>query len=383
MLTRGLEYAYVRTSLTISANVVHATHGETVTQSASVGEVLGNGDASIPNQTFILKKPPTTFVHGPTTSGVVNTLEVRVNDVRWDEVPSLYSAAPDDQVYTTRIDDAATMRVTFGDGVRGARLPTGQVNVTARYRSGIGPDGEVGAGSLTMLRAMPLGLRGVSNPIAASGAEGPEHLADARRNAPLTLLTFERVVSLLDFENYARAYPGIGKARGDVLWIDGEARVHLTVAGATGGLPGADVLPNLIDSIAGASDPSQRFTVGAYAQRYFTLGAEIAVDPRYRFADVRAAAEASLLLAFGFAARDLAQSVTSAEIVARIHRVAGVVAVTIVEFLPYTEDPPPANPALDAVPAFAARYDAASRTVTPAELLLINPAAITLTEREP
>jgi predicted phage baseplate assembly protein len=377
VLKQGLAYSYSRSSLKISANVVHATHGETV------NEVLGNGDASVPNQTFVLKKPPTTFISAPTASGVTNTLEVRVNGVLWDELPSLYGAAPGDDVYTTRIDDDAKMSVIFGDGVQGARLPTGSVNVAAHYRSGIGPDGEVDAGSLTMLRAMPLGLRSVTNSIAASGAEGPEKLADARRNAPLTLLTFDRVVSLPDYENYARAYPGIGKAHGDVLWINGESRVYLTLAGATGGLPGSDVLDNLRQSIAGASDPSQRFIAAAYAQRYFSLAASIVVNPRYRFDDVQANVSSALLTAFGFDARDLGQSVTAAEIVALIHTVPGVVAVDITELLPYTGDPPPANTALDAVPAFGARYDATSATALPADLLLINPAGFTLTEMTP
>jgi len=372
-----LANSYQRTNLTISANAVHATHGE------GVKEVLGNGDASVANQNFVLKRPPTTFQSAPTAAGVVNTLEVRVNGVRWDEVSSLYDVRPDQTVYTTRIDNEANMRLTFGDGMRGARLPTGTVNVTARYRTGIGPDGEVDAGSLTMLRAMPLGLRGVTNSLPGSGAEGPEKLADARRNAPLTLLTFERIVSLLDYENYARAYPGIGKARGDTVWIDGTSRVHLTVAGATGSLPGADVLKNLRKSITDASDPSQQFTVAAYAPRYFTLSAAIAVDPRYLFADVQAAANAAVLAAFGFAGRELGQSVTAAEIMALLHTVPGVTSVDVVELLPYTDDPPPADPALDAVPSFAARYDPASATQLPAELLLINPAGVTLTEMKP
>ena len=377
VLKDPLVYSYVRTSLTISANVVHATHGETVS------EVLGSGDASQPNQSFTLKKPPTTFLSAPTPSGVINTLEVRVNGVRWDERSSLYDAVPADQVYITRIDDDARMRVTFGDGVRGARLPTGQVNVSARYRSGIGPDGEVGAGSITMLRKMPLGLRGVTNPLPAAGADGPETLDGARRNAPLTMLTFERVVSLLDYENYARAYPGIGKARADVLWIAGEARVHLTVAGATGGPPGPDVLANLIGSVTGGSDPSQRFAVAAYGQRYFTLSAALTIDPRYRFADVQAATSAALLTVFGFDARDIAQSVTAAEIMALAHTVPGVVSIDIVELLAYSDSATPPVPSADAVPAFAARYDTASGSVQPADLLLINPAGITLSEVKP
>jgi predicted phage baseplate assembly protein len=234
-----------------------------------------------------------------------------------------------------------------------------------------------------MLRAMPLGLRGVTNPIPSSGAEAPEKLADARRNAPLTLLTFERVVSLLDYENYARAYPGIGKARGDMLWIKGASRLHLTVAGATGGMPGSDVLDHLRASIAGASDPSQRFSAAPYVQRYFSLAAAIAVDPRYRFDDVRASVAAALLAAFGFDARDLAQSVTAAEIMALMHTLPGVVAVDILELLPYGNGPRPADPALDAVPAFGARYDAATAKQLAAELLLINPASLTLTEMKP
>jgi hypothetical protein len=373
LLRQGLANSYRRTSLTINANVVHATHGETV------NEVLGNGDASIPHQRFTLKRPPLTFLSA--TGGAATTLELRVAGVLWDGVPSLYGRAPEETVYTTRIGDDGTTTLTFGDGHNGARLPSGALNVSARYRSGIGPDGEVGADTLSMLRAMPLGLRSVTNPLAASGAEGPEQLADAQRNAPLTMLTFDRVVSLLDYANYARAFPGIGKSRGDLLWIDGSARVFLTVAGATGGAPGNEVLTNLIDSIAAASDPSQRFDAAAFVQRYFAVTARVAVDERYVAEDVRAEVAAAIAAAYAFGARDLAQSVTAAEVVALIHGVAGVVAVDLDELRPYGSGESVTN--LDAVPAFAARWDPASRTVLPAELLSVNPAAVVVEEYSP
>ena len=367
-----LANSYLRASLRISANVVAATHGETTT------ELLGNGDASVPGQRFVLKKPPTTFVSA--VGGVASTLELRVGGVLWDERPSLYGAGPDEPVYTTRIADDAAMTVIFGDGVQGARLPSGTLNVSARYRSGIGPDGEVAADTLTMLRAMPLGLRGVTNPLPATGAEGPERLADARANAPLTLLAFERVVSLLDYESYARAFPGIGKARGDELWIDGASRVFVTVAGATGGPPSEDVLKNLVASIAGASDPSQRFEAAAFAQRYFRLEAKVAIDSRYVVDDVLAAVSAALLAGFGFEARGLGQSVTSAEVIALVHTVAGVVAVDLDVLEPFTDTPPLTEATATAVPAFGARRDAASGTLLPAELVQISPAGIDLKE---
>ena len=150
-----------------------------------------------------------------------------------------------------------------------------------------------------------------------------------------------------------------------------------------GGAPGDDVLTNLGLSIAGASDPSQRFEAEAFVPRYFSLGAAVAIDPRYVFADVQAAVQSLLLVSFGFDARDLGRSVTAAEVMALIHTVPGVVAVDLTELLPYSDDAPPANTVLDAVPAFGARFDVATKVRTPAELLLINPAGITLTEMAP
>jgi hypothetical protein len=374
MLAQPLQFAWRRSSLVISANVVHATHGETVK------EVLGSGDAAVPHQRFALRRPPLTYLPAPTPRGVVSTLEVRVNGVRWDAADALYGTAPHQQVYATRIDDDARAEIVFGDGVQGARLPSGAMNVAARYRSGIGLDGEVAANTLSMLRARPLGLRGVTNPVPATGAEGPEQLDGARRNAPLTLLTFERVVSLRDYEDFSRAYPGIGKARADVLWNGGASLVFVTVAGAGGSAPGADVMANLPQSIAASSDPAQRFRSAPYLPRYFSCAALLAVDPRYRYADVAQAVTARLQDAFGFGARALAQSVTAAEVMALMHTVAGVLAVDLTSLQLATDDTAPGPVVQDAVPAFGARWDPVTHQASAAELLLINPAAISLAE---
>lgn len=371
VLQKALAYSYQRERLQIHANVVRATHGE------SVQEVLGNGDAKESFQRFMLRKPPTTHLTAASASGVKSTLELRVNGLLWTERPSLYGAAPDEHVFTTRIDNEARMKVLFGDGRSGARLPSGQMNVQARYRSGIGPDGEVAAGTLTMLRAMPLGLRGVSNPLPASGAQGPEKLEDARRNAPLTLLAFERVVSLSDYQDFARAFPGIGKARADLVWVNGSSRVLLSVAGATGGVPGEEVMDNLQKAIASLSDPSQAFVLGASVLRYFRCTARVAIDPRHEADTVLAACRAKLQAAFGFDARDLAQSVTAAELLALLHQVPGVVAVDLEVLQPYGEAAAAAGNG-QFVPAFGARWDPVDMAMRPAELMLLNPAALEL-----
>ena len=60
----------------------------------------------------------------------------------------------DARVYTARNDNENVMSVQFGDGkTSGARLSTGRNNVAAKYRQGIGRDGNVAAGSIKLLTA--------------------------------------------------------------------------------------------------------------------------------------------------------------------------------------------------------------------------------------
>src|SRR5262249_32764687 len=142
----GLQHGYQRQTVTLTANVAAATNGNTI----GVPEVLGSGDASQVKQSFTLKRSPLTYTSAATASGAQSTLQVRVNDLLWTEVPSLYGLGPNDQSYITRRSDDGTTTVIFGDGVTGARLPTGQNNVVATYRTGIGTAGNVHAGSLSI-----------------------------------------------------------------------------------------------------------------------------------------------------------------------------------------------------------------------------------------
>jgi hypothetical protein len=209
--TRPLVHTFDRETVSIQANVVKATHGETQR------EVLGSGHAAHPFQRFGLKKHPLTFVSAATPSGGLTTLEVRVDDVRWTEVPSLYTQSAKAQVYTTRLADDGAVTVQFGDGLSGARLPSGTENVTGVYRAGTGLEGQVRAEQLSLLLTRPLGVKSVINPLAPTGAQNPEERDQARQNAPLTVLTLERVVSVRDYENFARAFSGIGKAQAITL----------------------------------------------------------------------------------------------------------------------------------------------------------------------
>src|SRR5262249_40206610 len=159
----------------------------------TVADVLGSGDATQARPRFTLRQAPLTHTSAPTATGTASTLQVRVNDLLWHEVATLYGHAPDERVYVTRRDDEGHTTVHFG-----GRLPTGQQNVRATYRKGIGIGGLLKADQLTLLMTRPLGVKGVTNPVAAAGAADPETLDGSRRQAPLTVTTLDRLVSLRD-----------------------------------------------------------------------------------------------------------------------------------------------------------------------------------------
>ena len=150
--------------MTIYGNVVKATNGETR------NEVLGNGDGSQTLQEFTLKQSPLTFVAASNPAGVDSTLEVYVNNVQWREKDTLAGLGPKDRSFITTTDDSDNTTVVFGNGAKGARLPTGTGNVKAVYRNGIGKPGNVDANQISLLQSKPLNVKAVINPLRASGS---------------------------------------------------------------------------------------------------------------------------------------------------------------------------------------------------------------------
>ena len=370
---KELAYSYVRSTVSINANVALATHGE------SVEEVLGGGDSTKAFQSFTLRQPPLTYTSAATATGSQTTLEVRVNDILWQEVPSFYGRGPAERIYVTRTDTEGRTTVMFGDGRTGARLPTGQENVKAKYRKGTGIDGLVKAGQLSQLMTRPLGVKGVVNPSAAAGAGDPELLEDARANAPLTVLTLGRVVSLQDYEDFARSFAGVAKALATWVWTGEQRAVHLTVAGAEGAEidPEGELGKNLVSALRLAGDARVPLLFESFQPRFFVLSAAVKVDAAYLPDKVLSAVEAKLRESFSFAARGFGQSANLSEIFALMMKVEGVVAVDVNDF--YGTDAPPAAGEPRARPRLEARRPRPGGVgIFPAQILMLDPRPVVL-----
>jgi len=352
-------------------NVVTATHGEAVTQ------VLGSGDGRVPFPVYQLRRTPLTYLRATTPEGARAELVVRVDGVQWQEITSLLDAGPLDRVYVVRHDEGGAVRVVFGDGGHGARPATGVENVTAEYRVGIGEAGAVGACSLSILAQRPLGVRQVTNPLAARDWAPEETLDEARTNAPLRIRTLDRAVSAADHEDLARGYAGVGPVRADLLWDGHEQRVLVTLLGAQASPPSPDLVADLHTTLDLAREPSSPLDVLAGQLTWFGLRVEVAHDPAYERQPVLDSVVAALQATFGGAVRPFAAPVTSPAVLVVVRTVPGVTACTVPRLFPLAVLPePPLSPALpgdefgvEVVTALPGRFEAGA--VLPAQLLAL------------
>ncbi|HTN47555.1 MAG TPA: putative baseplate assembly protein [Flavipsychrobacter sp.] len=357
------------TTVMVQANVAAATHGETKS------EVLGSGNGSLVFQKFQLKQNPLTYISAATASGTQTSLQVRVNDILWKEMPTFFGSGPKDKIYTTRISEGGKVTVQFGDGITGSRLPTGVENIRATYRVGIGTDALVKAGQLSMLLTPQLGVNKVTNPLPATGAENPETLDNARNNAPLTVLTLDRIVSTQDFEDFTAAFAGIAKAKAEVLWSGEQQIVYITIASEdqTPLDKNGSIYENLINAIHAAGHSNHIIQVDNYVAKYFTLEAKIKVHSDYLFDKVKQKVEETLKQNFSFTARTFGQQVTPAEIMAVIQKVEGVIYTDIDKL----NGQNPFATKHYRIPARLALWQ--SGTILPAELLMIHDKEIVIT----
>ena len=327
-LANNLAYTYDSNTVTIYGNVVDATNGQTL------GEVLGDGDASQSGQQFALHQSPLTYLAAPTPAGAQSTLTVRVNEVQWNEADNLLLLGSTDRGFITEADDNDQTTVIFGTGEHGLRVPTGTANVKAVYRYGIGQVGNVAAQQISQLATQPLGAKSVINPLPATGGADRDTRDQARRNAPLAVMALDRLVSVEDYADVSRTYAGIGKAASARLTDGRRLSVHVTIAGKDD-IPidlNSDLYRNLVLALEQSGDPHQPLQVALRRLKLLVISAGVKVQSGYAWESVAPVLRCALLEFYGFEQRDLGQGAFLSEAISVMQQVAGVQYVNVTVF---------------------------------------------------
>jgi hypothetical protein len=314
-----------------SANIARIRHGSTARAA------LGSGDATTPNQRFVLPDAP--IAYDLDAAGTpVPTQVLRVEGVSWAEVGSLYGEGTA-EVYAVRLAPDGGLTVEFGDGVQGARLPTGRNIVTTSYRVGGGTAGELESGAIDSLLGSVRGVKKVEGAGPTSGGSDQDDEGRLRRLVPTRARAFGRAVSVEDLVDLSLGYPGVTHAAG---WYGGgpsgcacgSAGLHLAfVRAGTAGprAPDASEVASLASFLDARRDATVPLCVcAAVLTTPLQLTVELSVDPRRLVADVVAAAKAAVadpVGPLGPLQRALGQPLDRSDVFAVLHAVTGVVGV--------------------------------------------------------
>ena len=309
-------------NLVILGNVVLAGHGETQPQ-----KIIGSGNAVKSNQAFVLDVEGVSFTPDATKSaGVAAAIEVEVAGRVWEQVSSLKDSIADDHHYEIRMTEEGYVRIIFGDGSNGRRLPSGKNNLRVRYRVGSGIAGNVPADSLIKaVKPNPL-LDSVLQPLPASGGGDMENQTSLRENAPPTLLALKRAVSLNDFSHLAAAQSSIWRAKAYSELLHGGRMTQVTVIVVpAGGVFSPEIKNELQAYLQKQSLPGVKVSVAPYHSQTVDLKVTIRVDSAaFIPQDIAAAVEKELTGQFALQNRALGEPLYLSEVYKVVESIEGV-----------------------------------------------------------
>jgi baseplate J-like protein len=272
--------------LRLLVDLVQVSRGKTV-----AAETLGTGDASVAGQTFTLKNAPLTYL--ASGADFASTLQVAVDGIYWTEAKTFYDQPPDATIFvvTQRVDGKSAVR--FGDGINGARLPSGS-QIVATYRYGAGAPVPPPARLTTILKPQQ-NLSSIRNPVGVWGGADAEQPQNVRDDAPKSVLTFGRAISGDDYETVAALAPSVARARAYWTWDAASQRcvVKVYVGDDAGAATSAR------SALAGAEDPNRPVTVVQATPIAVVVNCTLLVAPNRVAADVAAVATTALEGLFG------------------------------------------------------------------------------------
>lgn len=220
-------------------NVALADHGRTVTEEITVASSRpGRARAALgeTDLTFAVPFDPDAARHRPAADAVRVAASDSLPVVRLfgeaDEWTARYDLLASDRFaphFVVEPADDRTAYLRFGDGVHG-RLPTHGTSFGARYRTGGGTAGNVGADILVRLDVDdPIEDVAVRNPLPASGGRGPQPAEEARLYAPQAFRTQQRAVTPEDYARIASRHPEVQRAVATRRWTGSWHTWFLTV----------------------------------------------------------------------------------------------------------------------------------------------------------
>lgn len=147
-----------------------------------------------------------------TTPVLDDSVGVSVNSEIWTEVPSLATAASDENVFQVKTFASGVTTVLFGDSSFGAAVPTDAL-IEIEYRTGDGATGNIAVSTISTsltgiipTTSSPVTIEIKNSTSTGQGGTDAETLEEARVTIPFYARTNDRGVTLEDYQTIAGRY---------------------------------------------------------------------------------------------------------------------------------------------------------------------------------
>ena len=316
---------YTRANTIIYGNTVRAVHGET-----QASKIVGSGDAAKINQCFDLVTDNISWVSDAAFSnGVRADLSLFVDQRRWQQVEDLSLSAPEDNHYQVKVNQDNTLSVCFGEGKHGRRLPSGIDNIRVIYRSGYGDSGNISAGELVKIVRPHRLINDFVSPLSSMGGAEKETAQTMRENAPATVLTLNRAVSIDDFSLLAARHSMVWQARAFEKMPNRPAppliEVVIVAAGGRTFLKGSESGALIQDYLLSHAAPNTPLSVISYSPVHLQLQLNIMVNElAFDKKQVELAVIEHLKEKLQIKNRKLGQGLLHSDVIAMLEQVEGV-----------------------------------------------------------
>jgi hypothetical protein len=213
----------------------------------------------------------------------------------------LLQAGPFSRAFVAEAEGNAPATLRFGDGRLGMRPPAG-APLYVRWRTGFGPEGNVGPDTLVHLVAPDAArwdrwtadVLSVGNPVPAGGGAAAETAASIRARAPWAFHAQARCVTDDDWAAAAAALPGVASARAESRWTGSWTTVVVSVQPAGGGQAGAELLDRVRASLEPLRPAGHDVAVRGPRWAALRIVLEVTVQPERTARAVQAALAAAL-----------------------------------------------------------------------------------------
>lgn len=136
----------------------------------------------------------------------------------WHPAVDILAHDSNDRVFVPEVNNRGITHLRFGKGEHG-REPEPLEGFIAHVRVGNGRAGNVGVESLSTMILPGAPILCVRNPLPAAGGTDPEQVEKVKRFAPVAFRQQQRAVTLQDYVDRAREFPGVQDAHASFRWM--------------------------------------------------------------------------------------------------------------------------------------------------------------------